>query len=82
MELLEGVVREDGGPGLVSDLEHEGVSSANGTRGGCHQFAVNDAGVEGVLLVGADAVTEGGIYHHGELEVFAILGEEGPHRLV
>ena len=69
VELLVGVVGQDGCPHLVGDGEDEGIASSDRACGWAHQFVVLDGGVELGHFRRIDSMTEGGINHHGDLVV-------------
>ena len=81
MELLEGVVGQDDGVGLVGDLQDEGVAAPDRTGRRTDQLAGQHGLFVGVALGGIDAVAEGGVDHHREV-VGRVFGEEGPDGFV
>ena len=61
VELLERIVRQDHGLGLLGDHQHERVTTPDGTRGRRYKLVVLDRFVELGNLARVDAMTEGGI---------------------
>ena len=61
VELLEGVVGEDGGTQFIGHLENEAVAPADGAGGGHDDFAFEIRRFERWLFGSADPVGEGGI---------------------
>ena len=81
VELLEGVIGEDGRADLVGDGEHERVATTDGARRRSDEFVVGDGFVELAHLLAVDAMTEGGVDDHGD-EGIGLLLHERHHRLV
>ena len=81
VELLVGVVGEDGGLDLVGDGEHERVAPADGPGGRCDELVVLDGGVELGHLPRVDAMAEGGV-HDDRDDVVGVLLHEGQDGLV
>jgi putative hydrolase of the HAD superfamily len=81
VELLKGVVGQDGGPRLLGDSQQEGVTSTDrsGRRG--HDLAGSLRRLEGGYFRGIDAVPEGRVDHHGDHVVW-VLGYVLADRLV
>ena len=81
VELLERVVRQDRGAGLVGDLQDEAVASADGPGRRGDQLVVGDRFLVGLALAGVDPVREGGVDDDRD-DLGVVLVDEGPHRLV
>ncbi len=80
VELLERVVGEDRCVRLLSDREHEGITTSDGTSRRSDEFVVGDALLELLDLGLVDAVAERGVDDDGDRRV-RILVHEGHHRL-
>ena len=81
VEFLIAVVRQDAGPHLLGDHEHEGITAPDRSRRWRHQLVVGDRLVEFGDLLAIDTVTERGVDHHGD-DVLRVLGHEGHHGVV
>ena len=81
MQLLEGVVGEDRGIGLLGHSGDEGVAATDRTRGRGDDLAGEHRLLVGVALGRLDAVLERGVDDDGDLRAGVLL-EEGPHGLV
>lgn len=81
VELLEGVVGQDGGVDLFGDPQHERVSSADrsGRRG--RQLTVGVGLLELSTLGLFDPMTERGVHHDRHLDPRVLL-EKGHHGFV
>ena len=81
VELLEGVVAQHRGTRLLGDVEHEGIAAADRAGGWRDQFVVGDRLVELGSFRLVDAMTEGGVDHHGDRHI-GVIRHERCHRLV
>ena len=81
VELLERVVRQHHGPGLVGDAQEEGVAPADGPGGRRHHLAGGLGLLVRAELGSGDPMGKGGVDHDGH-DGFGILDEKLPHGLV
>jgi hypothetical protein len=81
VELLEGVVGEHRGPGLLGDLEDELVPAADAARGRGEQLVRGQSLVVELLLGFVDAMFEGCV-DDDRAQLVRSLTEECPYRLV
>ena len=81
VELLEGVVGQDGGASPFGDLEDEGITPAGGAGGWGDDLVGLDGLFVGFALGWVDAVTEAGVDNHSH-PIGGVLGHEGLHRFI
>src|SRR5579875_3591889 len=75
VELLEGVVRQDGAVHLLRDLEQERVAAADRAGRRRHVLAAARPLLEARALGRVDAVREGGVDDHGDERVGELLAQ-------
>ncbi len=81
MELLERIVRQDRGVGLVGHLQDEGITAADGSGRRGQDLAVVAGALESLALTVVDAVRERGVDNDRDLSI-GVLSLDGTNRLV
>ena len=81
VELLERVVRQDGGAGPAGDLQDEGVAATDRPGRRRDQLVGVDGVLVGLAFLAVDAVGERGVDDHGHV-LGRVLLDERLHRLV